>query len=110
VLVDGRLMNACMLLAAQVDGCTLTTATGIGSLFAPHPIQTAMVAEGAVQCGFCTPGFVVAAKALLDQVPDPSRAELCAALDGNLCRCTGYVKQLDAIERAARELSLGGRR
>ncbi len=104
VLVDGRLLNACLLLAPQVEGCTITTAAGIGTVFEPHPIQTALVEEGAVQCGFCTPGWVVATKSLLEEIPDPSYEEICAAMDGNLCRCTGYVKPLAAVGKAAEVL------
>jgi aerobic-type carbon monoxide dehydrogenase small subunit (CoxS/CutS family) len=104
ILVDGRLLNACRLLAPQVEGCTITTAAGIGTVFHPHPIQRALVEEGAVQCGFCTPGWVVATKSLLDDIPNPTYEEICAAMDGNLCRCTGYVKPLAAIERAADSL------
>ncbi|MBI5509287.1 MAG: FAD binding domain-containing protein [Deltaproteobacteria bacterium] len=104
VQVAGRVLNSCLVLAARVDGLSLLTAAGIGTVLCPHPLQTAMVEEGAVQCGFCTPGFVVAAKSLLDVIPDPSDAELRLALDGNLCRCTGYVKQLAAVQKAAASL------
>jgi xanthine dehydrogenase iron-sulfur cluster and FAD-binding subunit A len=102
VLVGGRLLNACLVLAAHVDGLAITTVQGIGTVMHPHPLQTALVDEGAVQCGFCTPGFVVAAKSFLDQIPDPTDEELRLALDGNLCRCTGYVKQLAAIHSVAK--------
>ncbi len=104
ILVEGRLLNACLLLASQVQGCKITTAVGIGTIFDPHPIQTALVEEGAVQCGFCTPGWVVATKSLLDQIPDPTDEEARAAMDGNLCRCTGYVKPLAALQNAAATL------
>ena len=107
VIVGGRLLNSCLVLAAHVDGLEITTVAGIGTLTHPHPLQKALVEAGAVQCGFCTPGFVVAAKSLLDQIPDPDDHELRHALDGNLCRCTGYVKQLAAIHKAASRLSVG---
>ncbi len=104
IQVDGRLLNSCLLLAAQVDGCELKTVQSLGTVFNPHPLQTAFVETGAVQCGFCTPGFIIASDALLSQIPDPTDAELRAALDGNLCRCTGYVKQLEAVKLAAARL------
>ncbi len=107
VLVDGRLLNACLVLAPHVEGCSLTTGAGLGTAAAPHPLQRAFVATGAVQCGFCTPGMLLAAKALLDQVPDPTGEEVREALDGNLCRCTGYVKPLEAVHKAAVELRRG---
>jgi carbon-monoxide dehydrogenase small subunit len=90
--------------AAQAEGRNVCTIEGIGSLEQPHPLQSAFVEQGAVQCGYCVPGMIVSAKALLDESPDPSRAEICDALDGNLCRCTGYVKQLAAVEEAARRI------
>jgi carbon-monoxide dehydrogenase small subunit len=107
VMIDGRLVNACVSFAAQADGCEITTAAGIGTVFEPHPVQRAFVDAGAVQCGFCTPGMVVAAKNLLDNRPDPTDEEVREALDGNLCRCTGYVKPLEAIRAAARTMRGG---
>jgi aerobic-type carbon monoxide dehydrogenase small subunit (CoxS/CutS family) len=107
VTVDGRLVNSCILFAAQADGCEITTAAGIGTVFEPHPLQRAFVDAGAVQCGFCTPGMIVAAKTLLDGDPDPTDAQVREALDGNLCRCTGYVKPLEAIREAARVMRGG---
>ncbi|MCK5690021.1 (2Fe-2S)-binding protein, partial [Myxococcota bacterium] len=105
VLINGRLLNSCMIPAAQVDGCTIVTSAGIGSIFDPHPIQQALVDESAVQCGFCTPGIVVAGKTLLDEIADPTEVEIKEALDGNLCRCTGYVKPLKAIDTAAKMMA-----
>jgi len=104
ILVDGRAVLSCMTLAGQVAGRRVETIEGVGSVDAPHPLQRALVDEGAVQCGFCTPGVVLAAKALLERSPAPSRAEIARALDGNLCRCTGYEKILRGVERAAGEL------
>ncbi|MEE8409870.1 MAG: 2Fe-2S iron-sulfur cluster-binding protein, partial [Myxococcota bacterium] len=79
-------------------------ASGIGTVFEPHALQRAFVDEGAVQCGFCTPGMIVAAKTLLDEIAEPTDAEVKEALDGNLCRCTGYVKPLKAVHTAARAM------
>lgn len=110
VLVNGRLLNACLVIAAQVQGCDIVTAAGVGSIQHPHPIQTALVQEGAVQCGFCTPGWVVSTKALLDHVQDPNDQEICTGMDGNLCRCTGYVKPLNAIRKASKQLQQKRRR
>jgi carbon-monoxide dehydrogenase small subunit len=104
VLVDGRLALSCVVFAAAMEGRELTTIEGIGTIEAPHPIQDAFVNAGAVQCGRCTPGMVLATKALLDINPDPTEEDVKAALDGNLCRCTGYVKILDAVHAAAAAL------
>jgi aerobic-type carbon monoxide dehydrogenase small subunit (CoxS/CutS family) len=104
VLLEGRLVNSCQVLAASAGGKRITTASGIGSVHAPHPIQSAFVETGAVQCGFCTPGMVLAAYALLVENPDPGEEEIRRALDGNLCRCTGYVKIVEAVKLAARRM------
>jgi carbon-monoxide dehydrogenase small subunit len=104
VLVDGHSMRACLLLVGQVEGRSLITAEGLGSLDHPHPLQQAFVDSGAVQCGFCTPGMLLSAKGLLDEVPAPTRAQVVEALDGNLCRCTGYKKIVEAVELAAQRL------
>ncbi len=109
VLVDGVHRLSCLMLAAQLSGRELTTAAGLGaaglgSESAPHPIQRAFAEHGAVQCGFCSPGMTIAASALLAQNPDPTRDEVRRALSGNLCRCTGYVKIVDAVRAAAKEL------
>ena len=108
VLLDGLAVRSCLMFAAQAEGRSVTTIEGLGSMQHPHPIQTAFVEHGAVQCGYCVPGMILSAKALLDESPAPSREEVAAALDGNLCRCTGYVKQIEAVEDAARRLG-GGR-
>jgi carbon-monoxide dehydrogenase small subunit len=104
VLLEGRLVNSCQVLAASAAGKRITTVRGIGNLHDPHPIQSAFVETGAVQCGFCTPGMVLAAFALLSANPDPGEDEIRRALDGNFCRCTGYVKIVDAVKLAARRM------
>ena len=101
VLLDGELVCSCLVLAAQADGHDVVTVEGLGNAEALHPVQEAFADAGAVQCGFCTPGFVVAAADLLRRVPDPSDDEIREALSGNLCRCTGYAKILDAVRAAA---------
>jgi carbon-monoxide dehydrogenase small subunit len=102
VLLDGELVCACLVLAAQADGHEVTTVEGLADGDELHRVQRAFVEAGAVQCGFCTPGLVVATVALLDANPDPSDDELREALSGNLCRCTGYAKIFDAVRLAAR--------
>jgi len=101
VLLDGSLVCACLVLAAQADGHEVVTVEGLAGGDGLHPMQEAFVETGAVQCGFCTPGLVVAATELLRQNPDPSDDEIREALSGNLCRCTGYTKILDAVRLAA---------
>jgi aerobic carbon-monoxide dehydrogenase small subunit len=101
VLLDGELVCACLVLAAQADGHDVVTVEGLAGGDGLHPVQEAFADAGAVQCGFCTPGFVVAAADLLRRVPDPSDDEIREALSGNLCRCTGYQKILDAVHAAA---------
>ena len=105
ILLDGLAMNACCALGVQAEGREITTVKGIGTVDNLHPIQVKFIEHGAIQCGFCTPGMIVAAKELLDDNPNPSRHEIKAGIAGNLCRCTGYVKIIDAIEAAAEELS-----
>jgi carbon-monoxide dehydrogenase small subunit len=104
VLLNGEPVNACLMVAVQADGCEIVTVRGIGTEESLHPIQRQMVEKGGVQCGFCTPGIVVIAKALLDKNPSPTRQEIRRELAGNLCRCTGYQKIFDAIEAAAEEM------
>ena len=101
VLLDGELVCACLVLAAQADGHDVVTVEGLGDGEGLHPVQDAFVETGAVQCGFCTPGLVVATAALLEHNPDPSDDEIREALSGNLCRCTGYQKIFDAVRLAA---------
>ena len=101
VLLDGTLVCACLVLAAQADGHEVVTVEGLAPEDGPHPVQEAFVQAGAVQCGFCTPGLVVAAADLLSRTPDPTDDEMREALSGNLCRCTGYAKIFDAVRLAA---------
>jgi aerobic-type carbon monoxide dehydrogenase small subunit (CoxS/CutS family) len=101
VFMDGLLVNACLVPAAQADGCQIVTVKGIGTRSQLHPIQDAFIAHGAVQCGFCTPGMVLAAKALLDENPRPDPEEIRRAVAGNYCRCTGYHKIIEAIQAAS---------
>jgi len=101
VLLDGTLVCACLVLAAQADGHDVTTVEGLAAGDDLHPVQQAFVDAGAVQCGFCTPGLVVATADLLRQNPSPSDDEIREALSGNLCRCTGYAKIFDAVRAAA---------
>jgi aerobic carbon-monoxide dehydrogenase small subunit len=101
VLLDGQLVCSCLVLAAQADGHEVTTVEGLADGKSLHPVQQAFVEAGAVQCGFCTPGLVVAAADLLRRTPSPSDDEIREALSGNLCRCTGYAKILDAVRLAA---------
>jgi len=101
VLLDDELVCSCLVLAAQADGHAVVTVEGLAREGELHPVQEAFADTGAVQCGFCTPGFVVAAAELLRRVPDPSDDEIREALSGNLCRCTGYAKILAAVHEAA---------
>ena len=102
VLLDGELVCACLVLAAQADGYEVTTVEGLRSPDGLHAVQQAFVDSGAVQCGFCTPGLIVATAALLERVPNPSDDVIREELSGNLCRCTGYAKIFDAVRLAAR--------
>jgi carbon-monoxide dehydrogenase small subunit len=104
VLLDGKLVCSCLVLAAQADGHEVVTVEGVAEDDRLHRVQEAFVAAGAVQCGFCTPGLVVAAADLLAGNPDPSDDELREALSGNLCRCTGYAKIFEAVRLAAASL------
>lgn len=101
VLLDGAAVDSCILLAGQADGCEITTAASGASDARVAALQQAFVACGAVQCGFCTPGFVVAAAALLADTPDPTESEIREGLAGNLCRCTGYNNIVAAVQAAA---------
>jgi carbon-monoxide dehydrogenase small subunit len=101
VLLDGQLVCSCLVLAAQADGHAVVTVEGLAGGGELHPVQEAFVRAGAVQCGFCTPGLVVAAADLLRRTPQPSEDEIREALSGNLCRCTGYQKILEAVRLAA---------
>jgi len=103
VILDGKAVNSCLTLALQANGKEITTLKGIGTEENPHPLQKSFVEHGAIQCGFCTAGMIVSAKTLLDQNPKPSREEIREAISGNLCRCTGYKKIVDAIQETALE-------
>ena len=104
VLIDGRPVNSCVTLAGLAHGKKVETVKAIGTIDAPHALQRALVEVGAVQCGFCMPGTILAAKALLEDDPDPTDERIAKALDGNLCRCTGYVKTIEGVRRAADEM------
>lgn len=101
VVLNGALVNSCLVLAVEINGCNLTTIEGIATGQGLHPLQESFIAQAALQCGYCTPGFIVAAKALLDQNPDPSEGEVREWLAGNLCRCTGYDRIVRAVMDAA---------
>nr|WP_252313994.1 (2Fe-2S)-binding protein [Sinobaca sp. H24] len=105
ILVDGELMNACLIMPCQLEGSSITTIEGIGSKETMDPIQEAFLTEGGFQCGYCTPGMIVAAKALLDKNSDPSVEEIQEGLAGNLCRCTGYASIIRAVQKAAETLA-----
>lgn len=105
VIMNGASVNACLVIAAQVDGSSITTIEGIGNALNLHPIQKAFVEEGAVQCGFCTPGMIVSAYYLLNKNPSASDDEIREGLSGNLCRCTGYLKIIEAVKKAEKELN-----
>jgi carbon-monoxide dehydrogenase small subunit len=98
VLLDGMPVNSCLILAPKVEGRTVQTVEGLGSRDSLHPIQKSFIDHGAVQCGFCTPGMLMSAKALLERDPSPTREEIQEAISGHLCRCTGYHQILEAIE------------
>lgn len=101
VLLDGKPVYACLVLAIETQGRDILTIEGLATNGKLHPIQDAFVKHGAIQCGFCTPGIILSAKALLDRNPKPTKEEIKRAIAGNLCRCTGYVKIIEAIEAAA---------
>ena len=109
VIVNGKAVNSCLFPAMEIEGATVTTIEGLakpsGEL---HPLQTAFIEKGAVQCGYCTPGMILSAKALLDENPNPSEEEIRHALAGNMCRCTGYVQIVQAVEAAAQVLTTQG--
>ena len=105
VYLDGTLVCACLVLAGQASGREILTVEGIAGAGGLHPVQEAFIETGGVQCGFCTPGFVVAAHDLLGRNPEPTDAEIREALSGNLCRCTGYEKILDAVRLASKRMT-----
>jgi carbon-monoxide dehydrogenase small subunit len=101
VIMDGKAISSCMVLTVEAHGTRITTVEGLSSGGELHPIQRAFLDNGAIQCGFCTPGMVLTAKALLDENPSPSERDIVEAIQNNMCRCTGYVKIVKAIQLAA---------
>ncbi len=98
VLLDGMPVNSCLILAPKIEGRSIETVEGLGRRDLLHPLQKSFIEHGAIQCGFCTPGMLMASKALLDRNPQPTRKEIKEAISGNLCRCTGYQQIIEAIE------------
>ncbi len=101
VILDGKTVDSCLIFGLEADGRDVTTIEGLGSGEALHPVQQAFIEHGGAQCGFCTPGMILAATALLEQTPNPSEEDIRWGLSGNLCRCTGYVKIVEAVRAAA---------
>jgi carbon-monoxide dehydrogenase small subunit len=110
VLIEGKPYLSCLTLAADVQGKKIVTIEGLAQDGEPHPLQKAFVEKGAIQCGFCTPGMILTAKAFLEENPDPSEEEVKKAISGNICRCTGYVKIVEAILSVAQHNSSTGTR
>lgn len=109
VILDGKPVNSCLVLAVQANGSEVLTIEGLAENGKLHPLQQAFVDKGAIQCGFCTPGMILSAKALLDENPKPTEGQIRMAISGNLCRCTGYQKIVEAIQAAAHsEAQQGG--
>jgi len=102
VLLDGKPVTSCLILAPQISGHSITTVEGIGSPDALHPVQEAFIKLDAVQCGYCIPGMILTACALLEEIPSPTEDEIKRYLSGNLCRCTGYQQQIEAIKAASK--------
>ncbi len=107
VIMDGNPVNSCLILAVQAGGSEITTIEGVAGTGGLHPIQQAFVDLGAIQCGFCTPGMVLSAKNLLEKNPEPTELEIRQALSGNLCRCTGYQKIVEAVQEASKTIKRG---
>lgn len=107
VIMDGMVVNSCIVLAVDANGKEITTIESLSQIGKLHPIQEEFVTRGAIQCGFCTPGMILSAKALLDQNPNPTEFEVKKAISGNVCRCTGYVRIVNAILSAAERLRSG---
>jgi len=104
VLVDGLAVNACLYLAAEADGKTVQTIEGLANADGTlHPLQTAFIEQGGIQCGFCSPGMIMASKALLDENPNPTKGEIKHALAGNICRCTGYTQIINSVKAVAEQ-------
>ena len=106
VLMDGEPVNSCMVLAVECDGAEITTVEGLSHDGRLDPVQEAIIEQGGVQCGFCTPGILISSRALLDRNPNPGDYEIRDALVGNLCRCTGYLRIIDAVKEAAQRRSV----
>jgi carbon-monoxide dehydrogenase small subunit len=109
IIMDGKLVDSCLVPAMKADGSEILTVEGLAGEGDLHPIQEAFLEKGAVQCGFCTPGMLLAAKSLLDQNPHPSIEEIKTTISGNLCRCTGYTKIIEAIESVGKDNETGQR-
>ncbi len=109
VLVDGKAVDSCLTLTWTVEGHALTTVAGLGSGEDLHPLQTAFIEHGSIQCGYCTPGLIIAAQSMLNTTPNPSEEDIRLALSGNLCRCTGYTKVFTAVREAAAAIREGKR-
>lgn len=107
IIMDGETVNSCLVMAFQANGSNITTIEGLEENGKLHPVQQAFMDEGAVQCGFCIPGMVLSTKALIDKIPHPTRDEIREGISGNLCRCTGYNKAIDAGERAVKYIEEG---
>lgn len=107
IIVDGRNVHSCLMLTAELDGTDVWTIEGLSKDGKAHPLQEAFIEAGGVQCGFCTPGMIMSAKVLLDKNPKPTKEEIKEALEGNLCRCTGYYKIIKAVELASEKLEKG---
>jgi aerobic-type carbon monoxide dehydrogenase small subunit (CoxS/CutS family) len=105
ILVDGKPVDSCLMFAPQLDGREVQTVEGLSAGEDPHPLQEAFLSRGSVQCGYCTPGMLMSAKALLEANPRPTREDIVEGLSGNLCRCTGYVQILEAVEAAVENAS-----
>jgi len=103
--MDGKAVNSCLVLAWQAEGAEIVTNSGLGTMDDPHPLQEAFADAGAAQCGYCTPGMIISAKALLDRNPHPTEDEIRTAISGNLCRCTGYGQIIEAVQMAAERQS-----
>lgn len=109
VLVNGKAVNSCLFPAVEIDGASVVTIEGLAKASGElHPLQTAFIEQGAVQCGYCTPGMIMSAKALLDENPNPTEDEIRHALAGNFCRCTGYVQIVDAVKAASQAIFTRG--
>ena len=105
VELNGKVINSCLVLAWQADGARILTNAGLGTMESPHSLQETFADAGAVQCGYCTSGMIIAAKVLLDENPNPSETEIREAISGNLCRCTGYAQIISAIKMAAEKMT-----